>query len=54
VPTASSMHQVNVWTIRTKDTVDEEVLRSQEEKKAINDVLLDRYRRLKAEKELEF
>ncbi len=43
----SRMHQVNVYTIRTRGSVDVDVFDSLENKRNINDILLDRYRQAK-------
>jgi hypothetical protein len=42
---ASRIHNVTVYTIRTKNSVDQEVLTAVNTKRDINEVLLDRYRR---------
>jgi SNF2 family DNA or RNA helicase len=47
----SRIHKVNVWKIRTNGSVDIEIQRAVNEKREINDVLLDRYRRRRENQE---
>lgn len=44
---ASRIHRVTVYTLRTKDTIEEEVYEKTQDKKDINEILLDRYRKMK-------
>lgn len=45
---ASRIHNVSVYTIRTKDSIDQDVLQAVDEKRDINDILLDRFRKNRA------
>lgn len=46
----SRIHNVTVYSIRTRGTIEEDVMQTNEDKRHINDVLLDRYRRMKNER----
>ena len=47
---AGLVHNVTVYTIRTKGTIEEDVLAKLRKKQALNDILLDRYRQAKEKK----